>query len=51
MVCIHLGLLLVLPCIHNKCEKEIILTWIVCSAMFVIFPFFPNKIDDSIIFM
>ena len=51
MVCIHLGILLFLPCVQKKFEKELILTWIACSAIFVIFPFFPNKIQDSIIYM
>ena len=51
VICIHLGLLLFLPFINWKKDKEIIKSWFCCSCILFIFPFLPNDLKDNLILM
>lgn len=48
MICVYLILFLIPPLIDKNRNKKIFISWIVCTCLLFIFPFFPNELKDCL---
>lgn len=51
IICVYLIIFMLLPFIDNKKDKKIIKPWIFSTCLLFIFPFLPDHIKDSLLFM
>ena len=48
IICVYLILFAFLPFLNKNKDKKLIISWLVCSALFFIFPFLSTDLKDTL---